>query len=68
MKILRLTIIGLALIGIWIGGYLVGHGHGEMKVKEILYLVEYIEQRIGAIDVVEKGKTSGFSKAIINEE
>ena len=68
MEILKAIIITLALIGIWLGGYLVGHGHGEMKVKEILYLVEHIEQRIGAIDVIEKGKTSGFAKAIINEE
>ena len=68
MKILKTIIVVLALIGIWVGGYLVGHGHGEMKVKEILYLVEHIEQRIGDIAVIENGKTSGFAKAMINEE
>ena len=68
MKALKSIIVLLALVGIWIGGYLVGYGHGEMKVKKILYLVEHIEQRIGAIDVIEKGETSGFAKAMINEE
>lgn len=68
MEALKLTIIGLTLIGLMTGSYLTGLTHGEMKVKEILYLVEHIEQRIGAIDVIEKGKTSGFAKAMINEE
>lgn len=66
MKALKIIIGVLALIGTWTGGYLVGHGHGEMKIIEILYLVEHIEQRIGAIDVIEKGKTSGFAKAMID--
>ena len=60
MKALNIIIVVLALIGIWLGGYLVGRG--------ILYLTEHTEQRIRAIDVIEKGKTSGFAKAIINEE
>lgn len=68
MKALKLIIGVLALIGIWTGGYLVGLGQGEMKVEGMLYLVEHIEQRVGAIDVIEKGKTSGFTKAMINEE
>lgn len=39
-----------------------------MKVEGMLYLVEHIEKRIGNINVIENGKTSGFAKAIINEE
>lgn len=68
MECTKIAIVFLALIGIWTGGYLIGRGHGEMKVEGMLYLVEHIEKRIGAIDVIEKGKTSGFAKAIINEE
>lgn len=68
MEALKLTIIGLTLVGLMTGSYLTGLTHGKMKVKEMLYLVERIEQLIGAIDVIEKGKTSGFTKAIINEE
>lgn len=68
MEALKLTIIGLTLIGLMAGSYLTGLTHGEMKVKEILYLVEHIEKRIGNIDVIENGKTSGFAKAMINEE
>ena len=68
METLKLTIIGLTLIGLMTGSYLTGLTHGEMKVKEILYLVEHIEQRIGDIAVIENGKTSGFAKAMINEE
>ena len=68
MKALKLIIGVLALIGTWTSGYMVGHGHGEMKIIEILYLVEHIEQRIGDIAVIENGKTSGFVKAMINEE
>ena len=68
MEYIKMAIVVLALIGLWTGGYVVGRGHGEMKVEGMLYLVEHIEKRIGAIDVIEKGKTSGFAKAIINEE
>ena len=68
MEALKIIIGTLALIGIFTGGYLVGLGHGEMKVEGMLYLVEHIEKRIGDIAVIENGKTSGFAKAMINEE
>lgn len=62
-------VVGIcAFITTWTGGYLIGFSNGEMKVKEIVYLVENLERRIGAIDVIENGKTSGFAKAMINEE
>ena len=41
MKVLKIIIGVLALIGIWTGGYMIGHGHGEMKIIEILFLERY---------------------------
>lgn len=65
--LLKAIAITLTIIGIWTGGYLVGLGYGERKVRNILYRIEHMEQRIGNVDVLENGKTSGFAKAMIDE-
>ena len=66
--LLKAIAIALTIIGIWTGGYMVGLGYGERKVANILYRIKHLEQRIGNVNVLENGKTSGFVKAIIDED
>ena len=66
MEALKSIIKVVTVIGLMLASFLTGLTVGEYKAQEILYRVEHLEQRIGAIDVIEKGKTSGFAKAMIN--
>ena len=65
---LKIIIIISTAIGIWAGGFLVGLGCGEKKVEGILYRIEHLERRIGNVNVIENGKTSGFAKSMISED